>query len=380
MFMSRSHTAPCILLVDDEPATIQLIRKILQADGYQVIHAQDGLEALSLVAEFTPDLILLDIVMPHMDGMAVLRKVREQDKITGVIMASALSSENLVVQAMLDGADDFVSKPFVLKNVRVRIRQTLEKSRLRQENRRLQAELQRAHDKIRAILSRYMAATVVERLLTSPTLPSLGGERQIATVLFLDFCDFTPLSHRLEPDRVVDILNDHLALVTAAIQAEEGTIDKYVGDGVMALFNAPVAQPDHALRAVRAAAAIRDSVVAWGQTHQPALNVRIGIHTGETVVGNIGTPELMNYTAIGDTVNLAKRLQESGNDNSIVLSEHTAELLPPEVVQLMAVGHQTVKGRSTPVGVYRVSSDSSFTAKEVAGEGHLPPAPARGGL
>lgn len=354
--MSRSRTAPCILLVDDEPATLLLIRKILQADGYQIVDAQDGLQALERAAEYTPDLILLDIVMPQMDGMAVLRKVRETDKITGVIMASALSSENLVVQAMLDGADDFVSKPFTLKNVRVRIRQTLEKSRLRQENLRLQHELQMAHDKIRTILGRYMAATVVERLLTSPTLPSLGGERQIATVLFMDFCDFTALSHKLEPDRVVDILNDHLALVTAAIQAEDGTIDKYVGDGVMALFNAPVAQPDHALRAVRAAAAIRDRIVAWGKTHQPALDVRIGIHTGETVVGNIGTQDLMNYTAIGDSVNLAKRLQESGGENTIILSENTTDLLPPEAVQLVSIGHHTLKGRSTPVGVYQLAA------------------------
>jgi len=353
--MSRPHKASCILLVDDEPATLQLIRKILQADGYQIVQALDGLEALERVAEYAPDLILLDVVMPNMDGMAVLRKVRETDNVTGIIMASALSSENLVVQAMLDGADDFVSKPFTLKNVRVRIRQTLEKSRLRRENVRLQQELQMAHDKIRTILGRYMAAPVVERLLASPTLPSLGGERQIATVLFMDFCDFTPLSHNLEPDLVLHILNEHLALVAAAIIAEEGTIDKYVGDGVMALFNAPVAQPDHPLRAVRASLAIRDSVIAWAAEHQPALNVRVGIHTGATVVGNIGTLELMNYTAIGDTVNLAKRLQEEGDENTITLSESTARLLPPEAVDLTALGTFTVKGRQTPVDTYRVN-------------------------
>ena len=353
--MSRSHKAPCILLVDDEPTTLLLIRKILQADGYQIVQAVDGLEALERVAEYAPDLILLDVVMPNMDGMAVLRKLREQDSVTGVIMASALSSENLVVQAMLDGADDFVSKPFTLKNVRVRIRQTLEKSRLRRENLRLQQELQIAHDKIRTILGRYMAAPVVERLLASPTLPSLGGERQIATVLFMDFCDFTPLSHQLQPDRVLDILNEHLALVAAAIVAEEGTIDKYVGDGVMALFNAPVAQPDHCLRAVRASVAIRDSVIEWAAQHQPALNVRVGIHTGETVVGNIGTLELMNYTAIGDTVNLAKRLQEEGDDNAIILSESTVSLLAPDSVELTFLGKRTVKGRETPVGLYRLN-------------------------
>lgn len=346
--------SPCILLVDDEPSTLLLIRKILQADGYQIVQALDGLDALERVAEFRPDLILLDVVMPNMDGMAVLRKLREQDSVTGVIMASALSSENLVVQAMLDGADDFVGKPFTLKNVRVRIRQTLEKSRLRRENLRLQQELQIAHDKIRTILGRYMAASVVERLLASPTLPSLGGERQIATVLFIDFCDFTPLSHQLEPDAVLQILNDHLALVTAAIVAEEGTIDKYVGDGVMALFNAPVPQTDHPMRAARAALAIRKSVVVWGGEHQPALKVRVGIHTGETVVGNIGTVELMNYTAIGDTVNLAKRLQEEGDENTITLSESTAGLLPPNAVELRSLGSRAVKGRNTPVELFRL--------------------------
>ncbi|MBX3051436.1 MAG: response regulator [Caldilineaceae bacterium] len=350
--MNRPRTNPCILLVDDELATLDLIRKILQADSYQILLAGDGVEALEMVSQFAPDLILLDVVMPRMDGLAVLRHVREHDPVTGIIMASALTSENLVVQAMLDGADDFVSKPFTLKNVRVRIRQTLEKSRLRQENLHLQRELQLAHDKIRTILGRYMAAPVVERLLSSPTLPSLGGERQIATVLFMDFCDFTPLSHSLEPDQVVHILNDHLALVTAAIQAEEGTVDKFVGDGVMAVFNAPVAQPDHALRAVRAAAAIRESVMDWASKHEPALRVRVGIHSGETVVGNIGTPELMNYTAIGDTVNLAKRLQELGEDDTIILSEATSLLLPPGSVALESLGQKTVKGRQTSVGVY----------------------------
>ncbi|HRJ41960.1 MAG TPA: adenylate/guanylate cyclase domain-containing protein [Caldilineaceae bacterium] len=353
--MSHSHKTPCILLVDDEPATLQLIRKILQADGYQIVQAVDGLDALERIAQYVPDLILLDVVMPRMDGMAVLRKLREQDKVTGVIMASALTSENLVVQAMLDGADDFVSKPFTLKNMRVRIRQTLEKSRLRRENVHLQRELQVAHDKIRTILGRYMAAPVLERLLASPTLPSLGGERQIATVLFMDFCDFTPLSHELEPDRVLDILNDHLALATAAIQAEEGTIDKYVGDGIMALFNAPVAQSDHPLRAVRAALALRDSVAAWAAHHQPSLNVRVGIHTGETVVGNIGTPELMNYTAIGDAVNLAKRLQEEGDDNAIIASESTVQLLPPDWVDIAPQGSRTVKGRQRPVAIYQLN-------------------------
>lgn len=346
---------PQILLVDDEPDTLQLIRKILQADGFQILQATNGLEALAYIEKEQPDLVLLDVVMPQMDGMAVLKKLRQRDQVTGVIMVSALSSERLVVQAMLEGADDFVGKPFTLKTIRVRIRQALEKSRLRRENLRLQDELRIAHDKLRDLFSRYMAAPVVKRLLDSPTLPSLGGERQITTVLFMDFCDFTPLSHSLEPDNVLHILNQHLALVTNAILEEQGTMDKFIGDGVMALYNAPIPQPDHAIRAARSALAIRDRIVEWGQTHDPALNVRIGIHTGETVIGNIGTQEFMNYTAIGDTVNLAKRLQEESDNNTITISESTADLLPNDHTELTELGVRVVKGRQTPVKLYRLN-------------------------
>lgn len=342
-----------ILLVDDEPDTLQLIWKILQADGYELYQATNGVEALEQIEQHRPDVILLDVVMPEMDGMAVLRKLRERDETAGVIMVSALSSESLVVQAMMDGADDFVNKPFALKNIRVRIRQVLDKSRLRRENLMLQAELQKAHDKLRMLFSRYMAQPVVERLLASPTLPSLGGERQITTVLFMDFCDFTPIAHTIEPDRVVQVLNEHLALVIRSVLEQEGTLDKFVGDGVMAIFNAPAPQADHALRAVRSAVAMQQAIMQWGRNHTPSLKVRIGIHTGETVVGNIGTQEFMNYTAIGDTVNLAKRLQEETDENTIVISGDTAALLP-DTVQCTPLGQWTVKGRSAPVEVYRV--------------------------
>ncbi len=345
---------PRVLLVDDEPDTLQLLRKILQADGYQISQATNGLEALELLEREKPDLILLDVVMPGMDGMAVLETIRQRDPITGVIMVSALSSEELLVRAMFQGADDFVNKPFALKHIRIRIRQTLEKSRLRRENLSLQNELRIAHDKLRTLFSRYLAQPVVEQLLASPSLPSLGGERQITTVLFMDFCDFTSMSHQLEPDKVLHVLNEHLGIVTHAILEENGTIDKFIGDGAMALFNAPVPQEDHAERAVRTALAIRDRIIAWSQNHNPALSVRIGLHTGETVVGNIGTQELMNYTAIGDTVNLAKRLQEESESNTIIISDTTYRLLPENFAEITPLGTRVVKGRRTPVQIYRL--------------------------
>jgi class 3 adenylate cyclase len=348
------RSKPRILLVDDEPDTLHLIRKILQADGYEIMQAQNGLEALEMVEAHHPDLILLDVVMPVMDGIAVLKELRKTDPITGVIMVSALSSEQLVVQSMLEGADDFVGKPFTLKTFRVRIRQSLEKARLRRENITLQQELRLAHDKIRTILLRYMAGPVAERLLTSPTLPILGGERQIITVLFMDFCDFTPLSHGLEPDHMLRILNEHLGLVTDIILEEEGTIDKFMGDGVMALFNAPVPQADHALRAARCAARLRDRIIQWGEMHSPALKVRVGVHTGEAVVGNIGTQEFMNYTAIGDAVNIAKRLQEESIENGVFISGETVSRISAEQLRLNHLPPQKLKGILTPIDCYQL--------------------------
>jgi len=345
---------PHILLVDDEPDTLQLLKKILQADGYTISLANNGREALERLKEEPVALVLLDVVMPELDGIAVLEEIRKTDTVTGVIMVSALSSEDLVIQAMLKGADDFVNKPFKLKQIRIRIRQALEKSRLRRENVSLQRELQIAHDKLRTLFSRYMAQPVVEQLLASPSLPSLGGERQITTVLFMDFCDFTSMAHQLEPDATLHILNQHLALVADAILEENGIIDKFVGDGAMALFNVPFAQDDHALRAVRTGLAIRDKVRQLNQHHSPSLSIRVGIHTGETVVGNIGTQQLMNYTAIGDTVNLAKRLQEEAEANTVVISESTYRLLPPDLVEMTPLGQRVVKGRRTPVNIYRL--------------------------
>lgn len=353
--MNTPTPAPKILLVDDEPDTLHLIQKILQADGFEIHLAHNGVEALEKIHTFQPDTVLLDVVMPQLDGMAVLRELRKTDQNTSVIMVSALSSESLVVRAMLDGADDFVGKPFTLKTIRVRIKQAIEKSRLRRENETLQRELQVAHDKIRELLNRYMAAPVVQRLLSSPSLPSLGGERQRATVLFLDFSQFSSLAHRLEPDRVLRVLNDHLAIVTNAIVEEDGTLDKILGDGVMALYNAPVPQADHAVRAARSAVKLRNRIIQWGGQQEIALGIRIGIHTGEAVIGNIGTSEFMNYTAVGDAVNLAKRLQEECENNTIVISQATADLLPQDA-RLTPLGERTVKGQSGPISLYRLDA------------------------
>ena len=251
-----------ILLVDDEPTTLQLVRRLLQADGHEIFEAIDGEQAIEQFERLRPDLVLLDVVIPKMDGLEVLREIRQRDKLSGVIMVSALSSEQLAVKSMLGGADDYVGKPFRLKAIRMSIRQVMDKVRLRRHNATLQTELIAANQKLR----KYMAEPLVHSLLNSPKAPELGGEREVVTVLFLDFANFTPLAEQLPPDDVVRILNDYYALLTSIVTEAGGYLDKIMGDGFMVLFNAPVFSIDHATRAVQSAISMRRLIVEANHT------------------------------------------------------------------------------------------------------------------
>ncbi len=347
-----------ILLVDDELNTVQLVRKILQADGHTVYEAADGLQALEVFEAMRPDLVLLDVVIPKLDGLGVLQEIRRRDRMAGVIMISALTSEQLAVRSMQGGADDYISKPFTLKTIRLHIRQVADKVQLRRHNAMLQEQLVAANAKLRY----YMAAPLIENLLASPTLPSLGGERQTVTILFVDFCDFSALAHLLPPDQVLHILNEYFALLTTAVLENGGFLDKIMGDGFMALFNAPARQSNHATMAVRSAISMHNRVHQWNQTHNPPMNIRMGIHTGEALVGNIGTAQLMNYTAIGDAVNLAKRLEETGRPEQILLSAATRQLVDSHELSLaeghfISLGHKIFKGTTLPTEVFQILTE-----------------------
>ena len=205
----------------------------------------------------------------------------------------------------------------------------MDKVRLRRHNATLQAELMAANQRLRM----YMAEPLIDSLLSRSGPPELGGEREVITVLFFGFRDFTPLAEQLPPDDVVHILNDYYALLTNLVTQAGGYMDNFFGDGFMALFNAPKLYVDHASRAVRTAIAMRRLVVDANRTRADKLSVRIGIHTGEAVVGNIGTSILMNYTAIGITVNTAQRIELSCEPDQILVSSDTCALLDPTLLE-----------------------------------------------
>jgi PAS domain S-box-containing protein len=208
---------------------------------------------------------------------------------------------------------------------------------------------------IRDVLMSYLAPQVAEQLLADPEKLRLGGERRTVTTFFADIRGFTTFSEQLDPERLMDVLNRYLSLGAEAVLLQQGTLDKFQGDMVMAFFNAPVDQEDHALRAVRAALAMRADIQIYHRQEAESyrLNFGVGINTGEAVVGNVGTAQIKNYTIIGDSVNLAKRLQESAAPNEILLGSSTYELVK-EFVVARELEPIRVKGRSAVERVFEL--------------------------
>ncbi len=205
---------------------------------------------------------------------------------------------------------------------------------------------------------RYVAPQIVGRLLADPTTARLGGALQTVTILFADLRGYTALAENMAADELVGVLNGHLNVAAEAILANEGTISQFTGDQVMALFNAPCPQPDHALLAARSALEIKRDLAIFhascGPTGLPrhqCMKFGIGIVTGEALVGNIGARDLLTYTAIGDTVNLAQRLEEAAQGGEILISESTAQYLDG-VMRTESRGLASIRGRSQPVNVY----------------------------
>lgn len=227
------------------------------------------------------------------------------------------------------------------------------------ENARLLQQIEQTKEQekrqIRGLFERYVAPSVVEELVARPDTVALGGVRQRVTILFADIRGFSDFSTRVTPEALVDVLNRHITVAAEAILAEEGTLDKFLGDAVMAYFNAPLPQPDHALRAVRAAwricRAVEESHSRLPLTSR--LQFGIGISTGEVLVGNIGAPQLMSFTVIGDAVNVSCRLQEHAHEGQILICQRVHDLVQAHV-ETRSVGEIKIKGHPQPEPVFEV--------------------------
>jgi adenylate cyclase len=210
---------------------------------------------------------------------------------------------------------------------------------------------------LRNTFSRFGAAPVVEQLLKDPSRVKLGGSLQTVTVLFADLQGFTALSEHTQPEELLQLLNSYHTFMTKVILQYGGTIDKFLGDGLMALYNTPVEQEDHIARAVKTALHIQDEIYWFWQdvpeNHRTKIN--FGIHTGNAIVGNVGSENLMDFTAVGDTVNVAARLQGVADEGQILVSTPVYEATQ-DFVFGRSRGQLSVKGRRTPVDAYQISN------------------------
>lgn len=339
-----------ILVADDHAQGRQVIMEIIAAMGHEVLAAEDGPAALRQARLQKPDLVILDVEMPGMSGFEVCKLLRAEEATSRmpIIMLTALHGTEDRVHGLNIGADDYLIKPFAPRELVARVEKRLEA--------KLEADrLQDRQAAIRRLFERFVAPQVVDRLLQDPALVKLGGEMQEVTVLFADLEGFTRMSERLHPEKLLSILNQYHELVVNLVQQHHGTVNKFLGDGVMALFNTPLPDPRHAAQAVGAALAIRDALAEFHRRFEPAhrLAINFGLHTGPAVVGNVGTVQIMDFTAVGDTVNLAARLRELAHAGQILISDKTHAQLGDRA-EVRLVGPQQVKNRSEPVMTYEV--------------------------
>jgi adenylate cyclase len=337
-----------VLIADDRVDNVELVRDLLTLEGYRVLSAYDGQKALVMTGEHSPDLVILDLDMPELDGYEVCERLKANPATADIpiLMLTAWAAPEQRVRGLQLGAEDYMTKPFDYQELLARI-----ETRLR--TKQAADQLRAAQQAIRETFERYVSPQVVERLLADPDQVRLGGVQQTITVLFADLRGYTALSEALRPDQLVDVLNGYLTVAVLAVLAFEGTISRYAGDLIMAIFNAPLPQPDHPLRAVRAALRLRRDMAAYQTTLPEHLRTEFGtgIVTGEAVVGNIGAREWLNYTAIGDTVNLAQRLEEMACGGEILMDERTFQALNSRV-RVKSRGSTPIRGRRGPVAVY----------------------------
>ena len=220
---------------------------------------------------------------------------------------------------------------------------------------RLEVTKEQEKNQILERFQMYVAPTVVERILSDPDSVKLGGVRQKISIIFADLHGFSALSERIPPEDLVDILNRYLSIMAETIIDAEGTIDKFLGDGMMAIFNAPLSQPDHVLRATYAAVNLKDAIIRFHRRLTPdlQLDIRIGVNTGEALVGNIGARNALSYTAIGDAVNLTRRLQEVADPGQILMSEDALHHVYDRV-EVRPLGLKQVKGRQREERVFEL--------------------------
>jgi len=369
---------PLILVVDDVPDNVDILQMRLESRGYEVATAGDGAEALEKTRALQPDLLLLDIMMPKIDGIEVVKRLKADPRLPfiPVILVTAKADASDVIAGLESGGDDYLTKPVdhaaLLARVRAMLRikslhDTVQAQALRLEeqtaelaawNKTLEARVAAQVDEIERIgrLKRFLAPQIAETIVSSGGDAMLESHRREIVVLFCDMRGFTAFSETAEPEDVMAVLREYHSVLGPLIHRYEGTLERYTGDGMIVIFNDPVPCPDPALRAVRLAVEMREAVSSLARSWTDRgyeIGFGVGIAQGYATLGQIGFEGRFDYTAMGTVTNLASRLCDEAKNGQILVTQRVGTVLGG-LADLELLGNIELKGLSRPVAVLNV--------------------------
>lgn len=343
--MRLPHEAGHLLVVDDNKVNRILLARGLEQDGHSVDIAENGRLALEKLRGGSFDLVLLDIEMPEMNGYQVLETCLQDPELRDIpiIMTSSLDELDSVVKCVELGAEDYLNKPVNPVLLRARVNASLEKKRLRDEQRKL--------------FRTFATKEVADELLKTGF--SLGGKYVHASVMFADIRSFTTIGEQQDPADTIELLNNYFALMFEAIIGHHGTVNQLEGDGLMALFGAPMHHDGHREHAVRAALEMVELLKGFNLEQaarkKVQIEIGIGIASGRVIAGYTGTQHRATYTCVGDTVNLAARIENHTKEirRPILIDQYTSEGVP-QAIEMESLGPVLFKGKQQPIRIFAV--------------------------
>jgi class 3 adenylate cyclase len=344
---------PKILAVDDTPQNLRLLEAYLPEAEYELITAASGEEALRAIAEQRPDLLLLDILMPGMDGYELTRRVRADPATAHLpIVLMTASVEQDKTRALESGADDFIPKPVQQHELHVRVRSLVRIKRYHDDLRDAVETVERQRQE----LSRFLSPQVSELIASDEGAKLLEGHRRQITVVFCDLRGFTAFAETAEPEEVLGVLREYHREMGVLIVSHRGTLEHFAGDGFMVFFNDPVQVEHHELEAVRMAVAMRDrfnAMAAGWRKRGYDLNFGVGIAVGYATLGRIGFEGRYDYGAVGNVVIMGARLAAEAKGGQILLSQRLHAAVEGDV-EAESAGELSLKGISRPVPAINV--------------------------
>ncbi len=372
------RTPPRILVADDNPANVDILQTRLAVHGYEIVTAGDGEEALAVAREKQPDLILLDVMMPRMDGLEVCRRLKADASFPfmPIILVTAKADSKDIVAGLEAGGDEYLTKPVDQAALVARVKSMLRIKALhdtiQEQAGRLEAQAgqlaewnktleQRVADQLAELervgrLKRFFSPQLAELIVAGGAEDPLKTHRREVTVVFLDLRGFTAFAETSEPEEVMGVLREYHVEMGKLILEHEGTLERFTGDGMMIFFNDPVPVPNPAERAIRMAVAMRervaDLITKWRKLGYE-LNFGVGVAQGYATIGAIGFEGRWDYGAIGTVTNLAARLCGEAQGGQILVSSKVAAAVE-SLIDAEEVGPLTLKGFLKPVPAFNV--------------------------